>query len=161
MRDANELFSLVAIFGWRYWHVVLSLLAVLVLASPFLLKGLRIETASASFIASDDPVSRVYLESLERFGENDPLVIQILFGSAPGPAVDAFTQRLTEDISTWSDVAWVESRPEAFLAGRRAIALARASLLNSGDGTIQAVLARLDPDAMNRRIRRRPGSNKG
>ena len=154
MRRFDRLFLRISRISFRFWRVILALFAVLAALSPFLLHGLRIETASASFIAADDPVSRVYRESLSRFGENDPLVIQVRYGSIDRNTVDRFTDQLIEAIAAMPDIALVESQPAAFLEGALTIAMVRAALLNSDPAVMESFAAALEQDAMRLRIRR-------
>ncbi|MFV2073017.1 MAG: MMPL family transporter [Thermoanaerobaculales bacterium] len=154
MRRFDRIFLGVSHISYHSWRAILVLFAVLAVLSPFLLRGLRIETASASFIATDDPVSRVFRESLSRFGENDPLVIQVRYGSIDRNTVDRFTDQLAEAIAAMPDVALVESQPAAFLEGALTIAMVRAALLNSDPAAMEAFSAALEQDAMRLRIRR-------
>ena len=90
--------------------VPVAVVAILFLvASPFVIRGLRVETDLGRLLGTDEPLARSYLANKEAFGETDHLVIAVECGGAAGPACDSFVDHLTSTLRAWPDIRYVES----------------------------------------------------
>ncbi len=154
MSPLAEGFRRLASLGFRSWRSCLVIAAAVACTAPWALRDLRLETDSASLIGPGDPVSRVYRESLSRFGEANPLIVQILPGSTEPGVTDRFTDRLADRLRELPQVAAVEARPPAFDLMPWSIGMTRAALFNSEPIVLERFTERFEAEEMRKQLRR-------
>jgi len=153
MRYGKRFFGGIAGFSYKNARMILILFSILILVSPWFLKDLKLETA-LSIVEIDDPLTRIYQETTEIFGDSVPLVICFKRGDVPQKSMDSLTDKLAETISSWPDILHVDSGPINLKHDRIATAIIRAALINSSPETLGTFAAKFKEDGILRELRK-------
>jgi predicted RND superfamily exporter protein/outer membrane lipoprotein-sorting protein len=153
MSSGKHVFGGIAEFSYKNARLILVLFSILILISPLFLKDLRLETA-LSVVEIDDPMSRVYQETTEIFGDSVPLVIYFERGNVPQESMDGLTDRLAETVSSWPDILDVDSGPINLKHSGIARAIIRSALINSPPETFDAFAAKFKKDGILKELRK-------
>lgn len=150
----HRLFGGIVDNGLRYWKAVVVIVILWVAASPVLMEGFRLETATASIISPDDEVSQLYNRNMRLFGESNPLVIRLYFPDTPVETVNLFTEALAGRIASWDEISYIEYRILASDDPLLSAAMLRAALLNGEAAVLPQFISRFSDAGMERSLRR-------
>jgi predicted RND superfamily exporter protein len=123
------------------------------LAAGFGAFRVRVDTDILSLVPTDNPVVKAFKTTIERFGSVDMLLIVVRIDpDRDFDSILSFSDQLATSLREWDLIAWIEYRIEAG-ADTAAPLLDRAPLfLKPGD--LDAVLGRLQEDALDEEMRR-------
>ena len=141
-------------FSFHNGKIISIFIIVFAVFSPFLIKGLQLETLSASQSTADDPVSRIYVDNLRRFGDSDALMIYLEFSQMSSEQKNTFTNALAAELSSWDDVVFVDTKPFDFDDKDRAAHLIRTVLLNSDHDIRNQFMEKFSESGLLRELRK-------
>lgn len=153
MRIGKYVFRAVAKFSYKNAYLILVFFSILIVLSPGVLKDIKLESA-LSVVEIDDPLSQVYQETTEIFGDSVPLVIQFQRKNVPSQALDSFTNALSETISSWEDILHVDTGPINLGHKKTATAVIRSVLVNSSPEVLSEFAARFNENGILRELRK-------
>lgn len=150
----KDLISKLTHLSFRQWKIILVLIFAFFAVSPFVIKGIRFETTSSSNSLPDDPISRIYTENLERFGDSETLIIYLEFSETDLDVVNLLTDRIEKELNSWEDILFVETKPFDFKKIQATARMIRTVLLNSDSQLKQRFVSKFSESEMRRELLR-------
>ncbi len=154
VKSLERLFSTLARSGFLYSKPLFGSMLLFLIASPFALRGLRLDTDFSRAVPPSDPLVKIYRQNRSLFGESTPLVIRLLFAGAPTRGVDRLTEELAESLRNWDDVLTVDFSPLDFQNIDESVLMLRAALLNSDPSLLPDFLSRFTDEGLRRQLAR-------
>ena len=154
MKTVAAALAWIADFGIRRRRAILTASAAFVVAAPFFLQGLELDSDAAKILPYQDRLSTAYRQSRSLFGDSNRLVIELRHSDVSLGALNRFTGRLAAVLRSWEDIEYVDIKP-LDLAGRdETAARLRAALLNSDLAVFQDFASRFSQKGMRRELLR-------
>ena len=150
----NRLFAAIATASYRHAWMILAASALFLGASPFLLRGLRLDADASRISPSSDAITRAYRENRRIFGETNLLVLRLVLHGTNREAADTFTDRLASTLAAWEDIRFVETGAAGARSTADAALRLRAALLNTAPSTLDQFAARFSEGGLERELRR-------
>ena len=144
----------IADFGIRRRRAILAASAVFVVAAPFFLRGLELDSDAAKIIPYEDRLSTAYRQSRSLFGDSNRLVIELRHSDVPLSGLNRFTGRLATVLRSWEDIEYVDIKPLDLADRDEAAARLRAALLNSDLTAFGGFASRFRKEGMRRELLR-------
>jgi predicted RND superfamily exporter protein len=141
-------------FGIRRRKVVLAGTVAFVVAAPFFLRGLRLDSDAARIIPYEDRLGTAYRQSRELFGDANRLVIELRHSDVPLSLLNRFTHRVADVLRSWEDIEYVDIKPLDLADREETAARLRAALLNTDSGVFEDFASRFTEKGMRRALLR-------
>ena len=138
----TTLFTGLAGFGYRNSRLLILGSLVVLLCSPLLLEGLRVEADAAKVIPYEDSFALAYRENRALFGEANRLVIELRYGDVGQGVVNRFTDSFAETVEAWDDIPYLDYQPFMRERSEEHTLALRAALLNSDPTILEPIQPR-------------------